>query len=508
MSLFLELRSISKRYYTGVLANDNVNFSVNAGEIHGLVGENGAGKTTLMKVLAGLEKPNNGEIVIRGEKVNIRNSQDSIKLGIGMVHQRFTLVGSLTVAENIVLGTHRKNELFFNQKRACLEIKQLSKKYKLDVPPEVKIEELEIGVQQRVEILKALYRSVNVLILDEPSSVLTPREITYLFEVLKNLKNQGKAIILITHKLREVISITDRVTVMRQGRVTGDSLITKNTNEKELARLMIGREVFGQVNKKKFIPGKTTLELKSAYVYDDDDNPILKDINFQVREKEIVGIAGIQGNGQAELAEILTGLREIDSGQIFVYGQDCTKRSTPHALRKLAVGHIPGDRHLMGTCADASILENMILGVHDQVPYRKGLFLDLKVIENIGKKLINRFKIITSSAKTSIKTLSGGNIQKVVLAREFNQNPNILIASHPTRGIDVGSAEFIHQQLLEIQEKGKSIVLISTELEEILKLSDTIYIIYKGKIIGKTTPAEADEESLGLMMAGIKNFRN
>lgn len=496
----LEMKNITKRFPL-VLANDKVNFSVYKGEIHALVGENGAGKTTLMSILYGLYQADEGQIFINGNEVNISNPRVAINLGIGMVHQHFMLIPPLTIAENVILGMEpKKNGIFIDMKKAVKAVKELSEKYGFKVDPRAKIENVSVGIEQRVEIIKILYRGAEILVMDEPTAVLTPQEVEELFKILLSLKNKGKTIIFITHKLNEVKAISDRVTVMRYGRLAGVK-ITKNTNQEEIANLMVGRKVILRIDKKPQLTGKVVLQIEKLDALNNKGLPALKNISFQIKEGEILGIAGVEGNGQTELVEVITGLRPATGGKILLYNKDVTNYS-PRNIKEEKIAHIPEDRRQRGIISNYTIAENLILGNHYHLPFNNGLSLNFNKINNHANKLIKDFDIRPTDKDNLLKSLSGGNQQKVIVAREFYGEPNLLIAAQPTRGLDVGSIEFVHQQLLSERHKGKAILLVSADLEEILSLSDRIAVIYEGKIVDILDAQKTNEKELGLLMTG------
>ncbi len=495
----LEMKNISK-HFPLVKANDGVNFSVKKGEIHALVGENGAGKSTLMSILYGLYQADEGEIFINGKKVNITNPNKAIELNIGMVHQHFMLIPPLTIAENVILGREpRKNYFFLDKQKAVQEIKELSEKFNFKINPWAKIEEVSVGIQQRVEIIKVLYRGAEILILDEPTAVLTPQEVDELFKMLTSLKEQGKTIIFITHKLNEVMAVSDRVTVMRNGKVVG-TMKTVDTNTSEIANMMVGREVLLETKKEKQKAGKAVLKLENINMVNQQKFPILKDINLTIKEGEILGIAGVEGNGQTELVEAITGLRTVTNGKIFLYEQDITNLK-PRKIRELSVAHIPEDRQKRGIISEYSIAENLILGFHYQPPFNRDLSLNFPISQH-ARQLITTYDIRPPDKDNLLKSLSGGNQQKVIVAREFYKEPILLVASQPTRGLDVGSIEFVHRQLLQARGKGKAILLVSAELDEILSLSDVVAVIYEGSIVEVINAEDIDIKRLGLLMTG------
>jgi simple sugar transport system ATP-binding protein len=501
----IETKNIVKIYPNGVLANDGVSLSVDAGEIHALVGENGAGKSTLMKVLYGLETPTSGEIFLRDKLVTIPNPQHAIDLGIGMVHQNFMLVNSFTIAQNIVLGreTTRIGGVQIDRQKAVKDTEELSKQYGLYVDPNARVDTVPVGMRQRVEILKALYRGAQVLILDEPTAVLTPRETQDLFAAVRNLVAEGKTVIFITHKLREVLEISDRVTVMRDARNVG-TVITKETNDAELARMMVGREVFMQVEKPVVKKGQPVLEVMNLTYINETGRTLLNDASFKVYESEILGIAGVEGNGQTELVEVLTGLRPAASGEAYVDGQSVLGFG-PRKVREAHVAHIPEDRLTNGVAVTATINDNLIIDRYYREPFTRMGMLDLARIQLNGAEMIEQFGILTLSGEIPVGSLSGGNMQKVIVARELSSDPRLLIAAQPTRGVDIGAIEYIHQELVDQRTNGLAILLISADLQEVMKLSDRIMVMYNGEIVGifPNTP-DLTEEKLGLYMLGAQ----
>ncbi|APT73106.1 heme ABC transporter ATP-binding protein [Thermosipho melanesiensis] len=495
----VEMVNIVKKF-PGVLANDHVTIRIKKGEIHAIVGENGAGKSTLMNQLYGLYHPDEGEIYINGNKVEIKGPKDAIKNGIGMVHQHFMLVDTLTVAENIVLGSEPIKGLNFDLNKARKEVQELSEKYGLYVDVDAKIEDISVGMQQRVEILKTLYRGANIIILDEPTAVLTPQEVEELFEIMRKLKNDGKTILFISHKLHEVMEISERITVMRLGKVTGE-LETSKTNPKEIARHMVGRDVVLRVEKKPHIPKDVVFEIKDLVVKDNRGLIAVNNISFSIKKGEIVGIAGVAGNGQTELVEAITGLRKIESGKIFFEGKDVTNHS-PKQLRELGLSHIPEDRLKHGLIEDFEAYYNVILGQHYKQPFSNGTFLNHQNIFEYTKNLMEEFDVRPRRIEHLGGNFSGGNQQKLVVGREIRMNPKFLVVAQPTRGLDVGAIEFIHKQILNMREKDTGILLISMELEEIFSLSDRILVMYEGEIMGEVKPEETTVEEVGLMMIG------
>ena len=500
MSSILELKDITKKF-PGVLANDQVNFDLNKGEIHALVGENGAGKSTLMNVLFGIYQQEAGEIFYKGQELDIDGPQDAIDLGIGMVHQHFMLVPTLTVTENIILGDEITNNVgHLNLKEARSRVEKLSGQYGLDVDPDAKIADIPVGMEQRVEILKALYREAEVLILDEPTAVLTPQEVKELYKIMDFLVEQGKSIIFITHKLQEVLSVSDRVTVLRDGKSIG-TVNTEDTSEPELAEMMVGREVLLEVDKKEANPGEVAVEVNDLSAENNRGVQALSEVSFEIRKGEVLGIAGVEGNGQTELVEVLTGLRKPSGGQFKLNGEDLSA-SSAREIKEANVAHVPEDRHKHGLVLDYNIEDNLILGYHHQAPFAKGINFDFSALEEHAEDLISEFDIRPRDNKALARSLSGGNQQKVIVAREFTMDPEFLIASQPTRGVDIGAIEFIHQQIINQRDDGKAVMLVSAELSEIMSLSDRIAVMYEGEIVDILDVEEATEEKLGLLMAG------
>ena len=498
--ILLEMKNITKRFPL-VLANDKVNFSVYKGEIHALVGENGAGKTTLMSILYGLYQADSGEIRINGKKVNIANPNVAIQLKIGMVHQHFMLVPPLTVTENVILGMEpKKNNIFIDIKNATKKVEEISKGIGFKIDPNAKIENISVGIQQRVEIIKVLYRGAEILVMDEPTAVLTPQEVEELFGILNSLKKQGKTIIFITHKLNEVQDVSDRITVMRRGKVVGVKK-TKETNKEEIASMMVGRKVIFRVSKQAHDFGKNVLKITKLNALNNKRLPALKDISLEIKGGEILGIAGVEGNGQTELVEVITGLRKAKKGKIFLYDKDITNDS-PREVKEEKIAHIPEDRRQRGIVSSFTVAENLILGPHYRKPFNNGFSLNLNLIGKHANELIKQFDIRPSNKDNLLKSLSGGNQQKVIVARELYGKPILLIAAQPTRGLDVGSIEFVHQQIVNERDKGKGVLLVSADLEEILSLSDRIAVIYEGKIVAFLDPRKTDEKELGLLMTG------
>jgi general nucleoside transport system ATP-binding protein len=500
----VEMRSITKRF-PGIIANDNINLVVKKGEIHALLGENGAGKSTLMNVLFGLYQPEEGEILINEKPVKITSPSVANDLGIGMVHQHFMLVEKFTVTENIVLGNEPKSGLQIDMQSAIKAVEKLSNQYGLKVDPRAKIEDISVGMQQRVEILKTLYRGADILIFDEPTAVLTPQEIVELIEIMHNLVKEGKTIILITHKLKEIMAVCDTVTIIRRGKVI-DSVGVKDTNPDDLAAKMVGREVNFRVDKKEANPKEVILSVENITAMGNRGVNALNSISLEVRSGEILGIAGVDGNGQSELIEVLTGLRKASSGRVLLKGQDITNK-TPRVISESGLSHIPEDRHKHGLVLDFPMSENMVLETYFHPEFNKNGFLDYAAIDKHASKLIEEFDVRTPSIHTPARALSGGNQQKAIIAREVNKDPDLLIAAQPTRGLDVGAIEFIHRRLIEQRDKGKAVLLLSLELDEIINVSDRIAVIYEGQIVGIVDAKQTDEQELGLMMSGGKRMQ-
>ncbi|MDQ0455391.1 ABC transporter ATP-binding protein [Rhizobium paknamense] len=495
----IELIGIDKKFGP-VHANKNINLTVSKGSIHGIIGENGAGKSTLMSILYGFYQADQGSIKVGGETITIKDSQAAIAAGIGMVHQHFMLVENFTVLENIMLGAEGGALLARGTDAARASLKQLEKDYGLDVDPDAVIEELAVGLQQRVEILKALYRGADILILDEPTGVLTPAEADHLFKILGVLRDQGKTVILITHKLREIMAITDTVSVMRRGEIVATRKTAETTVE-ELAELMVGRRVLLRVDKKPAQPGEVLLSVRNLTVKDNRGVTMVDDVSFDIRAGEIVGIAGVAGNGQSELLEAITGIRKPVSGEILLEGQKVSGLD-PAMLRRLGIGHIPEDRHHMGLVLPFEESQNAILGYHRDQRYGKGPFLDPVAIRAAAEVEIAKYDIRPPNARLKTANFSGGNQQKIVVAREIERNPKMLVIGQPTRGVDIGAIEFIHRRIVETRDAGKALLLVSVELDEIRALSDRILVMFAGRIVGEK-PSDATEQTLGLMMAGI-----
>jgi ABC-type uncharacterized transport system ATPase subunit len=495
----VEMRDIV-RQFPGVLANDHVCLEVKKGEIHGLLGENGAGKTTLMNILSGLAAPDEGEIRLDEKLVHFGSCLDAIGHGIGMVHQHFMLVPVFTVAENLVLGNEPRKGIRLDIQRARELVIELSKRYGLKVDPDALIRDIPVGIQQRVEILKALSRGADIMILDEPTAVLTPQEVEELYAIMRSLREAGHTIIFITHKLQEIKEITDRVTVLRDGRVVG-TVETKDVSQADLARMMVGREVVLRVKKDKHEAGDVELRVDHVYASDSRGLPALKDVSLEVRAGEIVGIAGVDGNGQTELIEVITGLRSRESGEIFLRDLDISDM-TPRERMYAGLGHIPQDRQRRGLVMNFSLIDNFMLGFEDSPSFARGPLLDYAAAEQFSRESIKMFDVRTPGPDVLARTLSGGNQQKLIVAREFRREPKVLIAAQPTRGLDVAAIEFVHSKLIELREQDKAVLLVSMELTEILDLSDRILVMYEGEIVGSFEVDQADPELLGLLMAG------
>jgi ABC-type uncharacterized transport system ATPase subunit len=496
----LEMRGITKRF-PGVLASDRVDFDVCCNEVHALLGENGAGKSTLMKILYGMYHPDDGEILINGQPVPIASPNDAINLGIGMIHQHFMLVQTLTVAENVALGLPSTRGLLTDLDRVSKRIVELAENYGLKIDPDAYIWQLSVGQQQRVEIIKALYRGAALLILDEPTAVLTPQEVDELFVIMKQMVKDGHALIFISHKLHEVVEISNRVTVLRDGRKIG-TRPTSEITKQILANWMVGREVGFAPDRGNVQKGECRLQLESVSCESDRGTPGLRGVNLELCSGEILGIAGVSGNGQRELAESITGLRKITQGRVTLEGKDVTN-CAPGDITERMLAYIPEERMRDGMIKNFTVAENMILREHHKQPYSRSGMLNLRDIAAHSDELIKRFRVKTPSHDTLAKNLSGGNIQKVVIAREFSRNPRVIIAAQPTRGLDIGATEYVREQLLEQRRKGVAVMLISEDLDEILALSDRIAVIYEGQIMDILPREKATPEKLGLLMAGV-----
>ncbi len=499
MPAVIEMKGIGKSF-PGIRANDNINLAVEQGEIHVLLGENGAGKSTLMNILYGLYQPDEGQILVKGKPVKINNPNIAISLGIGMVHQHFMLVPTFTVAENIILGSEPKNGVTLDLNKAIKDVEAISQKYELKVDAASIVQDISVGMQQRVEILKTLYRGAEILILDEPTAVLTPQEIEELGVILKSLVSQGKSIILITHKLKEVMAMSDRVTIIRRGKVI-DTLNTADTNIDELAEKMVGRKVNLFVDKDEAKLAAPVLEIKGLRVMDSRGLEAVKGVDLEVKGGEILGLAGVDGNGQHELVEAITGLRKLKAGEVLLNGKEITG-FVPKDVIANGVGHIPEDRHKRGLVLKYTLAENAILGSHHAKQFRSRLGLNYSKIREYCRRLIKEYDVRTPSERVYAKSLSGGNQQKLIVAREIDRDPSLCIAAQPTRGLDVGAIEFVHKKLIELRDSGKAVLLASLELDEIMALSDRIAVMYDGKIVGVLDAKDATEKKLGIMMAG------
>jgi ABC-type uncharacterized transport system ATPase subunit len=500
----IEARNIVKVYPNGVVANNDISLSVLPGEIHALVGENGAGKSTLMKILYGLERPTSGQLFLRGKPVQITTPQVAIQLGIGMVHQNFMLVPSFTIAENIVLNREPLRGVTVDSHRAIQETNELAVRYGLSVIPDARVDSVPVGMRQRVEILKALYRSADIFILDEPTAVLTPSETSELFSAIRRLVSQGKTVIFITHKLREVREISDRVTVLRDARLVG-TVQTVDATERDLARMMVGREVIMTVDKPPTQQGAAVLQVRDLSYINETGKLILDRLSFDVRAGEILGIVGVEGNGQTELVEVLTGLLPATSGTAIIGGDNILGKE-PRLVRDHGIAHIPEDRLSNGVAGDISISENLIIDRFHREPYTVHGFLQPKRITEHGRDLIDKFGILAKDGEVEVRSLSGGNMQKVVVAREISSKPRLLFAAQPTRGVDVGAIEFIHQQLVDQRSTGLAILLVSAELQEVMKLSDRLLVMYDGQVVAAFTDiGKLTEEELGLYMLGARH---
>jgi simple sugar transport system ATP-binding protein len=503
MPEILRMSQIVKVYPNGMVANNHADLEVDAGEIHALVGENGAGKTTLMKILFGIEQATQGKIFFQGKEVQFRSPIDAIGRGLGMVHQHFMLVNSMTVAENIVLGMEPTTGLFLSEKKVIENARSIIAQYNFDMDPRARIEDLPIGTRQKVEILKALYRGAELLILDEPTAVLTPQETVELFKELKGLKAMGHTIIFISHKLNEVKEICDRITIMRTGRTVGVYNVA-DVSKQEISNLMVGKELDWSISKREIPAGEVVLEVRGASVVDEANRRPLSDVSLSLRAHRILGVVGVEGNGQRELVRAITGLRKADSGTVKLLGIDLAGLSIKE-IRGLGMAHIPQDRLSMGVAQDSSILENLVSVSYDSETFCRGPFLDLSSMTDWSRKSIEDFQIKTGSEETPIRMLSGGNIQKVVVAREFQTNARCIVADQPTRGIDVGAAQFIHRKLMELRDSGAAVLLVSADLSEVMDVSDSLIVMYGGRITAYFPRAsEVAEEELGLYMLGIR----
>lgn len=496
MAPILEMKNIVKQF-PGVLANDNVNLTVEKGSIHALMGENGAGKSTLMNILYGLYAPSSGQIIFNEKEIQITSPKHAIEHGIGMVHQHFMLIPALSVIENVVLGKH-ENKKILDLKNDAEAFVALGARYNMKIDPYALIEDLTVGQQQRVEILKSIYRGAELLILDEPTAVLTPQEVTELFKIMTQLKEEGKTIIFISHKLKEVLTICDTITVLRLGK-SQPSVPSAGTTKEELAEMMVGRKVFLNVDKGPYKPGESVLKMEN--VFTKGVHGALNDVSLDIRKGEIMGIAGVDGNGQDALIEAITGLDKVSAGHIFIKGKDMTN-ATPRDILEQQVSHIPADRHKRGMVSTMSIKENMILISYYKEPYQKFGFLNMKFIEEQAEEIVKRFKVKTPNIQELGGKLSGGNQQKMVLGRELSRDPDLCIAAHPVRGLDIGATEYVHECLVAERDKGNAVLLVSTELDEVLTLADRIAVMYEGRIMGILNKEEFDITRIGMMMAG------
>jgi general nucleoside transport system ATP-binding protein len=495
----VEMRGITKRFGE-VLANDSINLAIPAQSIHAIIGENGAGKSTIMNILYGFYTADEGEIFISGEKRSINNPRDAIALGLGMVHQHFMLVEPLTVTENIILGAEPIAGLAIDYKKASARVREISEQYGLKINPDARIADLSVGQQQRVEILKTLYRGAQILILDEPTAVLTPQEVAEMFTILRGLREQGKTIIIITHKLAEVLALSDNITVMRDGKVV-NSLPTIEATAEKLARLMVGRECLLRVEKQDARPAEATLEVQGLSLTDKKNHTILNNISFSVHSGEILGIAGVEGNGQTELIEILAGLQTASSGDLLLEGNSL-KKLDARQRKQQGVAHIPEDRHRRGLLLPFDLSGNSILGVHRNVPISGAVLLNQPYIDERAERLVKEYDVRPPNIALSAKALSGGNQQKLIVARELDINPKLILISQPTRGVDIGAIEFIHKKIIEYRDNGAAVLLVSAELDEVLSLSDRVLVMYDGRIVGEVDPKTVSEEEIGLMMTG------
>ena len=498
----LELRGITKRF-PGVVANDNVNLSLNTGEVLSLIGENGAGKSTLMSVLYGMYKPDEGEIVIDGTELMFASPADAIAAGIGMVHQHFMLVPVFTVAENVVLGVEPTGALGkLNIDEARRMVREISDKYNLDLDPDAVIEDLPVGVQQRVEIVKVLLRDAKVVVFDEPTAVLTPSEIIEFFEIVKTLVSAGRGVVFITHKLKEALNIADRIAVLRRGKVVGE-VDPKTATESQIAEMMVGRPVQLTVDKNSAKAGDVVLKVTDLTVLDADGRTHVENVSFEVHAGEIVGIAGVQGNGQTELVEALTGLRKATSGVITLDGKDLT-HSNPRERHQMGMAHIPEDRQRQGLVGGLNVAENLVLTRYHDDQFSHGVIVDWEAADAIAETLITEYDIRTPNKETGVGTLSGGNQQKVIVARELSRDLRLTIAAQPTRGVDVGSIEYIHSRIVKERDAGTAVLIVSTELEEVMSLSDRLLVMYRGKVVAELDPKKVTPMEVGLYMAGSR----
>jgi len=497
----VEMRGISKRFGE-VLANDHISLAIPDRSIHAIIGENGAGKSTVMNILYGFYAADEGEILIDGEQRAINGPGDAIKLGLGMVHQHFMLVEPLTVTENIILGAEPTAGLSIDYRKARARVREISEQYGLKIDPDAHIADLSVGQQQRVEILKTLYRGARILILDEPTAVLTPQEVAEMFAILRGLRDQGKTIIIITHKLAEVLALSDNITVMRDGKVVGN-LPTSEATAEGLARLMVGREVLLRVKKDEPKPRDVVLSVRGLTLLGVEGNPILDDVSFEVRGGETLGIAGVEGNGQTELIEILAGLRKATDGEVLLEGKGIDELD-PRQRKLRGIAHIPEDRHRRGLLLTFDLAGNSILGVHRNPPISGAVLLNKDVIVERAGRLVREYDVRPPNISLPARALSGGNQQKLIVAREFDIKPRLVLVAQPTRGVDIGATEFIHRKLIELRDAGTAVLLVSAELDEVLSLSDRVVVIYEGRLVGEVDPKSVSEEEIGLMMTGGK----
>ena len=504
VSPILQLTNINKSF-GHVHANKDINLTINKGTIHGIIGENGAGKSTLMSIVYGLYQADSGTIKVNDNVIKLKSPRDSIENGIGMVHQHFMLVENFTVLENIVLGFEGEVVFGKNLEKAKIDLKNLCETYNLNVDLDSVISDLSVGFRQRVEILKSLYRGAEVFILDEPTGVLTPQEVDELFKILRSLKEEGKTIVLITHKLNEIMDLTSEVSVMRQGEVVGHTK-TENTNREKLAEMMVGRSVLLRINKSNTQRGDVAFKVENLSVKDDLDVTRVKNVNLEIHAGEILGLAGVTGNGQTELLEALSGIRKVESGEIFLNGEKISDSSAllnPRELKEKGLAHIPEDRQRMGLVTDFKAYENLIFGYHDQEPYSKSSIMRDNKILDYSKRVMEEYDVRPRSPHLMTSNFSGGNQQKLILSRELNENPKVLLIGQPTRGVDIGAIEFIHQRLIDMRDKGAAILLVSVELEEVLSLSDRIVVMFDGNIVGERVNKDVTDRELGLLMAGV-----
>lgn len=500
-NLAVEMRGICKRFGE-VLANDHISLSIPDKSIHAIIGENGAGKSTIMNILYGFYAADEGEILIDGQQRAMSGPGDAIKLGLGMVHQHFMLVEPLTVTENIILGAEPTSGISIDYRKARARVREISQQYGLKINPDAPVASLSVGQQQRVEILKTLYRGARILILDEPTAVLTPPEVVEMFEILRGLRQQGKTIIIITHKLAEVLSLSDNITVMRDGKVVGN-LPTSEATAEGLARLMVGREVLLRVKKDEAKPRDPILSVRGLTLKGAEGNPILDDLSFEVRGGETLGIAGVEGNGQTELIEILAGLRKSTGGQVLLEGVSIDGLD-PRQRKLRGIAHIPEDRHRRGLLLTFDLAGNSILGVHRERPISGAVLLNNDVIIERAERLVREYDVRPPNIALPARALSGGNQQKLIVAREFDIKPRLVLVAQPTRGVDIGATEFIHRKLIELRDAGAAVLLVSAELDEVLSLSDRVLVLYEGRIVGEVDPKSVSEEEIGLMMTGGK----